>query len=259
MTLKPILNYYAGKWEPDTGAETVAVTNPATQEVLGRRRSPDRCRWRWRSRRPRRPCPAGGAPPRRSGCSTSSAENPAGRAHRRAGPPDHPGVRQDASKKSRAEMRRAIENVEVACGIPTTDAGRYLRRHRPGHRRDHAAPAGGGVRHRSAPFNFPGDDPLLVPALRPGLRQHLCRQALRARAADHAARLRADRTARPAAGAWSTWSTAAKQAVDALLDHPAVRAISFVGSTPGRRCTSTAGRRPTASAPSARAAPRTRS
>ena len=49
-----------------------------------------------------------------------------------------------------------------------------------------------------------------------------------------------------------------KDAVDALLDHPEVRAISFVGSTPVARYIYAA-RRPTASACSARAAPRTRS
>ena len=31
------------------------------------------------------------------------------------------------------ELRRAIENVEVACGIPVPDAGPQQRRHRPGH------------------------------------------------------------------------------------------------------------------------------
>ena len=37
-----------------------------------------------------------------------------------------------------------------------------------------------------APFNFPGDDPVLVPAVRDRLRQHRRRQAVRARAADDA-------------------------------------------------------------------------
>jgi malonate-semialdehyde dehydrogenase (acetylating)/methylmalonate-semialdehyde dehydrogenase len=35
MSLKPILNYYAGTWQLTDGAQTLEVLNPATQEVLG--------------------------------------------------------------------------------------------------------------------------------------------------------------------------------------------------------------------------------
>ena len=85
------------------------------------------------------------------------------------------------------------------------------------------------------PVQLPRHDPLLVPALRPGLRQHLHRQAVREGAADHAEDF----------PAWSSRSglpkgvvnlvNGAKEAVDAILDHPPIRAISFVGSTPVAR------------------------
>ena len=43
-------------------------------------------------------------------------------------------------------------------------------------------------------------------------------------------------SSRPASRrAWSTWCNGGKETVDAMLDHPAVRAICFVGSTPVAR------------------------
>ena len=52
-------------------------------------------------------------------------------------------------------MRRAIENVEVACGIPTMMQGYNSEDIAARHRRDHDPPAAGRV-PRSSPFNFPG-------------------------------------------------------------------------------------------------------
>ena len=50
-------------------------------------------------------------------------------------------------EEAKGEMRRAIENVEVACGIPDDDERRNCRRYRPRCGRDPAAPTGGCVRH----------------------------------------------------------------------------------------------------------------
>ena len=76
---------------------------------------------------------------------------------------DHGKTLEDA----RGEVRRAIENVEVACGIPTLmmrlwPGGRGGARHR---RARHPAAAGGLRRH--LPLQLPGDGAVLVPGPTP--------------------------------------------------------------------------------------------
>ena len=68
-------------------------------------------------------------------------------------------------------MRRAIENVEVACGTPTMIQGYNSE--------DIAAGIDEtmirqplGVCAIVAPFNFPGHDSILVSSVRPRVRQH---------------------------------------------------------------------------------------
>lgn len=135
--------------------------------------------------------------------------------------------------ESRAEVRRCIENVEVACGIPTLMQGYNLE--------DVARGIDEimirqplGVVAAIMPFNFP----LMVPlwflpyaiacgntfVLKPSERVPLSSQFL--------AEI-IEKTGLPA-GVFNIVN-GAKPAVDALLDHPAVRAISFVGSTPVAR------------------------
>ena len=92
--------------------------------------------------------------------------------------------------EARAEFRRAIENVEVACGIPMMMQGYNLEDVASRHRRGDDSPAAGRRRGNHA-VQFSRDDPLLVSALRRRHRKHPRPQALRARANDDAARLRA--------------------------------------------------------------------
>jgi malonate-semialdehyde dehydrogenase (acetylating)/methylmalonate-semialdehyde dehydrogenase len=131
--------------------------------------------------------------------------------------------------ESRAELQRGIENVEVACGIPTLMQGYNLE-----------DVAGGideimirqplGVTAAITPFNFPSMIPLwFLPyaiacgntfILKPSERVPLT------------ARLLVDllhQTGLPKGVV--NLVVGAKPAVDALLRHPDVRAISFVGST----------------------------
>ncbi len=132
--------------------------------------------------------------------------------------------------ESRAEVRRCIENIEVACGIPTLMQGYNLEDVARGiDEMMIRQPL--GVVAAITPFNFP----IMVPfwflpyaiacgntfILKPSERVPLSMQRV--------AEL-IEQTGLPA-GVFNIVN-GGKPAVDALLDHPNVRAISFVGSTP---------------------------
>jgi malonate-semialdehyde dehydrogenase (acetylating)/methylmalonate-semialdehyde dehydrogenase len=132
--------------------------------------------------------------------------------------------------EGKAELRRAIENVEVACGIPMMMQGYNLE--------DVARGIDEfmiwqplGVVAAITPFNFPGMIPFwFLPyaiatgntfILKPSERVPLTmRRAFELLA----------QTGLPKGVV--NLVNGGKSAVDALLDHPKVRAISFVGSTP---------------------------
>src|SRR5450432_2943248 len=132
--------------------------------------------------------------------------------------------------EAKAEWRRAIENVEVACGIPMMMQGYNLE--------DVARGIDEimirqplGVVAAITPFNFPGMIPFwFLPyaiatgntfILKPSERVPLTmRRAFELLA----------QTGLPKGVA--NLVNGGKSAVDALLDHPKIRAISFVGSTP---------------------------
>jgi malonate-semialdehyde dehydrogenase (acetylating)/methylmalonate-semialdehyde dehydrogenase len=132
--------------------------------------------------------------------------------------------------ESRAELQRGIENVEVACGIPTLMQGYNLE--------DIASGLDEimirqplGVTAAVTPFNFPAMIPLwflpyaiacgntfvLKPSERVPLTARLLVELLH-------------QTGLPKGVV--NLVVRGKAAVDALLQHPDVRAISFVGSTP---------------------------
>ena len=131
--------------------------------------------------------------------------------------------------ESRGEMRRAIENVEVACGIPILMQGTVLE-----------DIAGGidelmirqplGVAAAIAPFNFPGmiafwfmpyaiacgNTYIVKPSEKTPLTMAKVFELI-------------EHTGLPKGVI--NLVNGAKETVDALLDHPAIRAISFVGSS----------------------------
>jgi len=88
--------------------------------------------------------------------------------------------------EAKAEWRRGIENVEVACGIPVMMQGYNLEDITPGVDETLIRQPLGVVAAICA-LQFSGDDSVLVSALRDCVRQHLCVEAKRARAADRAA------------------------------------------------------------------------
>ncbi|OKH13083.1 methylmalonate-semialdehyde dehydrogenase (acylating) [Fischerella major NIES-592] len=132
--------------------------------------------------------------------------------------------------ESKGEMRRAIENVEVACGIPMMMQGTNLEDIARGiDEMMIRQPL--GVCAVIGPFNFPGMIPfwfmpyaiacgntyIVKPSEKVPLTMQKIFQLL-------------DEIGLPKGVI--NLVNGAKQAVDAILDHPQIRAISFVGSTP---------------------------
>lgn len=132
--------------------------------------------------------------------------------------------------ESRGEMRRAIENVEVACGIPTLMQGYNLEDVARGIDETMIRQPLGVVA-AITPFNFPGMIPfwflpyavatgnafILKPSERVPLTMRFAFELL-------------DRAGFPKG--ILNLVNGGKAVVDALLDHPKIRGISFVGSTP---------------------------
>jgi malonate-semialdehyde dehydrogenase (acetylating) / methylmalonate-semialdehyde dehydrogenase len=135
--------------------------------------------------------------------------------------------------EARGELRRGIENVECATGIPTLSLGYNLEDIASGiDEMMIRQPL--GVVAAIVPFNFPGMIPLwFLPyaiacgncfVLKPSERVPLTMQKVFALL---------DKAGLPP-GVVSLVN-GAKEAVDAILDHPDIRAVSFVGSSPVAR------------------------
>ncbi len=133
-------------------------------------------------------------------------------------------------KESLGEIQRGIENVEVSCGIPTLMQG-YNNEDIARGIDEHMIRQPLGVVAAITPFNFPAMIPLwFLPyavatgncfILKPSEKVPMASQKL----------FELIEQAGFPAGVVQLVN-GGKETVDALLDHPAVRAISFVGSTP---------------------------
>ena len=226
-------NYIAGRWEPATVSETAPVRNPATGEVIAE-------------------APLSNATDVGKAVQAAAAALPAWR-RTPAGDRIQPLFRlkalldanfheiarlvtQECGKtlaESEGELKRGIENVEVAAGIPSLMMGSNLE--------DIASgidelmirqPV--GVVAVITPFNFPGMIPLwFLPyaiacgntvVLKPSEKTPLTMTRV----------LELIEQAGVPAGVVNLVH-GGREAVDALVDHPDVRAISFVGSTPVAR------------------------
>jgi malonate-semialdehyde dehydrogenase (acetylating) / methylmalonate-semialdehyde dehydrogenase len=132
--------------------------------------------------------------------------------------------------EARAEVRRSIENIEVACGIPTLMQGYNLEDVARGiDEMMIRQPL--GVVAAITPFNFPIMVPLwfLPYAIACG-NTFILKPSERVPTSMQRVAELIEQTGLPA-GVFNIIN-GAKPVVDALLDHPSVRAISFVGSTP---------------------------
>ncbi len=223
-------NYVGGEWREISGRELQDVTNPATQEVLAR-------------------TPLSDAADVDAAVQAASAVYPEWRrtpAEDRIQPlfklkqlmEDHIDdfgriISRENGKtftEAKGEMRRAIENVEVACGIPTMMQGYNLEDVARGID-EIMVRQPLGVVAAITPFNFPGMIPfwflpyaiacgntfILKPSERVPLTMKFAFELL-------------EKTGLPKGVV--NLVNGGKTAVDALLDHPKIRAISFVGSTP---------------------------
>jgi malonate-semialdehyde dehydrogenase (acetylating) / methylmalonate-semialdehyde dehydrogenase len=228
-SIHEVLNYVDGKWQHAAGSGSTEVINPATDEVLAS-------------------CPAGNGAEVAAAVSRAEAAFPA---WRRTPPADRiqflfkfKQLLEDhldelarvitlengkTLAESKGEIRRGIENVEVACGIPILMQGYNLEDVARGIDETMIRQPVGVVA-AITPFNFPvmiplwflpyaiacGNTFLLKPSEKVPLSAVRLFELL-------------DQTGLPPGVV--TLVNGAKPAVDALLDHPAVRAISFVGST----------------------------
>lgn len=136
-------------------------------------------------------------------------------------------------EESKGEMRRAIENVETACGIPMMMQGTTLEDIASGIDESMIRQPL-GVAAVIAPFNFPGMIPfwfmpyaiacgntyIVKPSEKVPLTMQKVFQLL-------------DQLGLPKGVI--NLVNGSKDVVDAILDHPLIRAISFVGSTPVAR------------------------
>ncbi len=132
-------------------------------------------------------------------------------------------------EESRAEMVRAIENVEVACGMPMMSKGEIVEDIAPGiDELMIRQPL--GVCATIAPFNFPGMIPFwYIPyavacgntyIMKPSEKVPMTMQLI----------FKLFEQAGFPKGVLNMVN-GSKTAVDAILDHPAVKAVTFVGST----------------------------
>ena len=250
-------NFVGGSWEAAAASQTIPVRNPATGDVIAE-------------------APLSGAADVAKAVQAASKALPAWRrtpAGDRIQPlfrlkalldahfseiaqADHAGMRQDARRVGRRAAARHRER-RGRHRHPVADDGQQPRGHRLGHRRADDPPAGRRRRRHHA-VQLPRHDPALVPALRRRLRQHGRPQAVGEDAADDGARAAAGRAGRlparrrqPRARRQGRGRRAARSSRTCGRSRSSARRRS--------RATSTAAPRPTASACSARAAPRTRS
>jgi len=136
-------------------------------------------------------------------------------------------------KESQGELRRAIENVEVACGFPILSQGGFNEDIAPGID-EFVVRQPVGVCTIVAPFNFPGMIPFwFLPyalaagnsvIVKPSERTPLTMQRIFELI---------DQLDLPKGVL--NMVHGGPETVNALLDHPLVRAVSFVGSTPVAR------------------------
>ena len=228
-----LMNFVGGRWEAASSAQTIPVRNPATGDLLAEA-------------------------PLSTAADVAKAVEAASnalRTWRRTPPGDRIQplfrlktlldanfteiarlVTQECGKtlaESEGELRRGIENVEVATGIPSMMMGSNLE--------DIASgidelmirqPV--GVVGVITPFNFPGMIPLWFLPYAVACGNTLVLKPSEKTPLTMARVLQLVEQAGFPAGVVNLVH-GSKDAVDALLDHPDVRAISFVGSTPVAR------------------------
>jgi len=229
MPSTELRNYIGGAWTAASGAEALPVVNPATGETLatvplspasevdraasaaaeafpGWRRTPpgDRIQYLFKLKQ----------------LLEDDLEELARTVTRECG---------KTREESIGELRRGIENVEVACGIPSLLQG-YVSEDIASGIDETMIRQPLGVVAIVTPFNFPGMIPLwfLPYAIACG-NTAVVKPSEKVPMTMSRVFSLLEKTGLPRGVA--NLVNGARETVDALLDHPAVRAVSFVGST----------------------------
>jgi malonate-semialdehyde dehydrogenase (acetylating) / methylmalonate-semialdehyde dehydrogenase len=227
--LMEILNYINGEWIKPNVTEYVDVTDPATREIL--------CR-----------TPLSGKADVDAAAQAASAAFPAWRRTPVQDRVQYLFKLRDLLKvnndeigrtitlesgktfdEAKAEMVRAIENVEVACGMPHLGKGEFVEDIASGiDEMMIRQPV--GVCATIAPFNFPGMIPFwyLPYALAAG-NTYIIKPSEKVPMTMQLIFKLIEQVGFPKGVV--NLVNGAKEAVDGILEHPAIRAITFVGST----------------------------
>ena len=229
MMKTSITNYVHGEWRPSVAAEFVSVLNPATGEELGRtpfstldelghavdvaaaafpawRRTPvtDRVQYLFKLKTMLEEQFEDVARTITLECGKTLAE-------------------------SRGELRRAIENVEVACGAPTMMQG-YNSEDIASGIDEMMIRQPLGVCAIIAPFNFPAMIPFwFLPYAIAAGNTVIVKPSERVPMTMHKVFAMLDSLKLPAGVV--NLVNGGRVVVDAILDHPTIRAVSFVGSS----------------------------
>jgi malonate-semialdehyde dehydrogenase (acetylating) / methylmalonate-semialdehyde dehydrogenase len=224
-----VRNYVQGEWRKSTAVESLAVLNPATGEELGRTPLSPAAEVDAAAQAASRAFPGWRRVPvneriqylfKLKGLLEEHFEAVARTITMECG---------KTLVESRAEMRRAIENVEVACGTPTLIQG-YNSEDIASGIDEVMIRQPLGVCAIIAPFNFPGMIPFwFLPyaiacgntvVVKPSERVPLTMQKVFELL---------DALKLPPGVV--NLVNGGREAVDAILDHPTIRAVSFVGSS----------------------------
>ncbi len=229
MPNAPVLNYIAGEWQASAATESLPVFNPATAEVVGRTPLSPAAEVDRAVRAAAAAFPAWRATP------VTDRVQPLFRLKRLLDEHFEELARLVTTEcgktlgEARGEVRRAIENVEVACGAPILLQGQFSEDIASGFD-EFMIRQPLGVCACICPFNFPAMIPFwFMPyalacgntyVVKPSEKVPLTMQRLFALLIE--------------AGfpkGVINLVNGSRETVDALLDHPDVRAVSFVGST----------------------------
>ncbi len=227
--MQKILNYINGEWVEPEAKEYADVINPATGETMAR-------------------TPLCGADEVEAAARAAAAAFPAWRQTPMQDRIQYLFKLRDALKmdleqiartitneagktfeESKAEMVRAVENVEVACGMPMMSKGEIVEDIAPGID-EIMLRQPLGVCATVAPFNFPGMIPFwyLPYAIACG-NTYIVKPSEKVPMTMQLIFRLIEQIGFPKGVI--NLVNGAKAAVDAILDHPAVRAVTFVGST----------------------------
>jgi malonate-semialdehyde dehydrogenase (acetylating) / methylmalonate-semialdehyde dehydrogenase len=233
MFTEKLKNYINGEWREIRGREELNVVNPASQEVLSKICLSSGDEVDQAASAAREALPAWRRTPPSERVQYLFAMKAVLEKHR-----DELAriITMECGKtfeESRGEFQRAIENVEMACGIPSLLQGKISEDIAPGID-EFMLRQPVGVCAAITPFNFPGMIPFwFLPyalacgntyIVKPSERVPLTMQ----RAFELLEEIHLPKGV-------LNLVNGGKEAVDAILDHPAIRAISFVGSTPVAR------------------------